>query len=571
MTAGAQQAGAVSHNHVDWDAINWHQVNDNVRRLQARIVKATKAGRYNKVKALQRLLTHSFSGRCLAVKRVTTNKGRNTPGVDGRIWKSQVQKAVAVDELRAHRYKPRPLKRVYIPKGDGRRRGLNIPAMKDRAMQALYLLALDPIAETTADANSYGFRLGRSPADAIAQCFKALSRQSSAQWILEADIRACFDTISHEWLLTNIPLEKKILRKWLEAGFIEEGHYHPTEIGAPQGGIISPVLMNLTLNGLERVLSQRSDLQRRTSTGKRMKVNLVRFADDFIVTAGSKELLETEVKPLIEGFLKVRGLELSPEKTCITHIGEGFDFLGQHLRKNRQGKLLIRPSAKSLRRLLRKVREITRKHQHVSPGVLIWMLNPILKGWAAYHRHVASKQTFAKADQAIFEAVWRWCRRRHRRKSRRWVKQRYFCQIGSRDWVFSGKLSVTDKRRPIRLYCLAQTPIRRHTKIRGEANAYDPEWEEYFERRLDEQTKESLKGLKLLLYLWQQQKGLCLVCQQKITKRTGWRTHHLTWRAHGGSDRADNLVLLHPDCHQQVHRRQLVVMKPRSTKSVGKA
>jgi RNA-directed DNA polymerase len=563
MTAVATRTGAVSHSKVDWDAIDWQKVNQHVRRLQARIVKATKAGRWNKVKALTHLLTHSFSGRCLAVKRVTTNQGKRTPGVDGVIWKTPGQKAAAVDELKAHGYQPQPLKRVYIPKSDGRQRGLNIPVMKDRAMEALYLLALDPVAETTADPNAYGFRRGRSPADAIAQCFKSLSRKSSATWILEGDLRACFDTISHDWLLTHIPMRKSILRKWLKAGFIEHGHYHTTEIGAPQGGIISPALLNLTLNGLERVFSEKEKFQKQTRTGKRMKVNLVKFADDFIVTGSSRELLEQEVKPLIEDFLKVRGLELSPEKTRVTHISEGFDFLGQHLRKYRQGKLLIHPSQKSLHELLRRVREITHRHLHLSPGVLIWLLNPLLKGWAAYHRHVASKETFAKADNAIFQALWRWCCRRHRRKSRRWIKEKYFHQVGDRQWVFSGELSINGKVRPVRLYSLAQTPICRHTKIKGEANPYDPAWEEYFERRLDAQTEDSLKGLRLLLLLWREQEGLCLVCQQKLTKQTGWQTHHLCWRAHGGSDRANNLVLLHPECHQQVHGQGLVVRKPR--------
>jgi RNA-directed DNA polymerase len=571
MAAVATQAGAVSRDEIDWETINWRKVNQNARRLQARIVKATQEGRWNKVKVLQRLLTHSFSGRSLAVKRVTTNQGKRTPGVDSVIWNTPEKKATAVDELKARGYQPQPLKRVYISKNDGRQRGLSIPVMKDRAKQALHLLALDPIAETKADPNSYGFRVGRSPADAIQQCFGVLCREDSAEWILKCDIRACFDQISHQWLLDNVPLEKETLEKWLKAGFIERGHWHETEVGAPQGGTISPVLMNLTLDGVERVLSQNPKFKKKTRSGKRTKVNLVRFADDIIVTGSSKELLENEVKPLIEEFLKIRGLELSPEKTRIIHITEGFDFLGQHIRKYHQGILLIHPSQKSITNLLTRVREVIRSNPHMKPGALIWLLNPILRGWANYHQHVASKETFQKVDHAIFRAIWRWCRRRHPQKSRPWIKEKYFCTIGNRHWVFRGELKLREQKRSIKLFCLAETRIRRHTKIKGEANPYDSAWENYFEQRLDVKTEGSLKGLKMLLFLWREQQGICPVCQQKITKLTGWQTHHLVWRSHGGKDSADNLMLLHPECHQEVHRQKVVVVKPRSEKGVGKA
>jgi len=275
---------------------------------------------------LQRLLTHSLSGKALAVKRVTENQGKRTPGVDGKTWNTPQEKAMAIQMLRQRGYHPQPLRRIYIPKSNGGRRPLSIPCMLCRAMQALYLLALDPMAETTADPNSYGFRKERSPADAIEQCFIALGKTRSPQWILEGDIKACFDRISHEWLLAHIPMDKSILRKWLKAGFIEKHVLHPTEEGTPQGGICSPVIANLALDGLERKLLERYP---KPKTGYNAKVNYVRFADDFIVTGISKELLEQEVKPLIEQFMRERGLTLSPEKTIITHINDGFDFLGQ--------------------------------------------------------------------------------------------------------------------------------------------------------------------------------------------------------------------------------------------------
>src|SRR5260221_12235990 len=353
MTAENQPAGASFHGVTDWSAIDWQQAHHTVRRLQARIVKATQEGRWGKVKALQRLLTHSFSGKALAVRRVTENQGKHTPGVDKVLWDTPQKKLNAIYALRQRDYRPQPLRRIYIPKKNRKKRPLGIPVMKCRAMQALYLLALDPVAETTADPNSYGFRPQRSTADAIEQCFCALGKQKSAQWILEGDIQGCFDAISHEWLLTHIPMEKAILKKWLKAGYMEKDVLHPTEEGTPQGGICSPVLANMTLNGLEKVLREQFPKPHRG--GSTEKINFVRFADDFIVTGKSKEVLENEVKPLVEQFMKERGLQLSQEKTLITHIEDGFDFLGQHLRKY-NGKLLIKPSKKNIHTFLEGIR-----------------------------------------------------------------------------------------------------------------------------------------------------------------------------------------------------------------------
>ena len=236
MTA-ATPAGASFHGVTDWHAIDWESATHNVRRLQARIVKATEEKRWGKVKALQRLLTHSFSGKALAVRRVTENQGKNTPGVDRIIWNTPHKKINAIYSLRQRDYHPQPLRRIHIPKKNGKKRPLGIPVMKCRAMQALYLLALDPVAETTADPNSYGFRPGRSTADAIEQCFNVLGKQASPKFILEGDIKGCFDAISHEWLLTHIPMEKAILKKWLKAGYMEQNVLYPTEAGTPQGGI----------------------------------------------------------------------------------------------------------------------------------------------------------------------------------------------------------------------------------------------------------------------------------------------------------------------------------------------
>src|SRR6266446_3720787 len=430
-------AGASFHGVTDWHAIDWQKVQRNVRRLQARIVKATQEGKWNKVKTLQRLLTHSFSGKALAVRRVTENQGKNTPGVDQITWNTPQKKMNAVYSLRQRDYHPQPLRRIYIPKKNGKKRGLGIPCMKCRAMQALYLLALDPIAETAADPNSYGFRPQRSTADAIEQCFIVLGKRISPQWILEGDIKGCFDAISHAWLLTHIPMEKAMLRKWLKAGYMEKQVLHPTEEGTPQGGIVSPVLANMALDGLEKRLRETFP---KPKTGYNAKVNFVRYADDFLITGASKELLEKEVKPLVERFMSERGLELSPEKTVITHIEEGFDFLGQNVRKY-NGKMLIRPSKKNVTAFLDKVRNIIKDNKQATAGRLIVQLIPVIQGWARYHQHIASKKTFKKVDHLIFCMLWRWAKRRHPKKGAKWVKNKYFHSRGNRNWVFFGEIT----------------------------------------------------------------------------------------------------------------------------------
>ncbi|KIL02600.1 DNA polymerase, partial [Stutzerimonas stutzeri] len=322
---------------------HWNQIESQVKRLQVRIAKATREGRWGKVQALQRLLTRSFSGKMLAVKRVTENRGKRTPGVDGKIWSTPVAKSTGAQALQHRGYRPQPLRRIYIPKSNGKKRPLGIPTMRDRAMQALWKLALEPVAETRADPNSYGFRPQRSTADAIAHCFNALAKRGSAHWVLEGDIRGCFDNISHDWLLTNVPMDKVVLRKWLRAGYVDQGALFATEAGTPQGGIISPVLANWTLDGLEDVVyaSVASTARKR----KPFKIHVVRYADDFIITGATKAVLQHQVRPAIEAFLKERGLELSDEKTQITHISQGFDFLGQNVRKY-AGKLLITPARK---------------------------------------------------------------------------------------------------------------------------------------------------------------------------------------------------------------------------------
>src|SRR5436305_1380231 len=466
MTEEPQEGstGAPFHGVTDWHAIDWESANHTVRRLQARIVKATKEERWGKVKALQRLLTHSFSGKALAVRRVTENQGKNTPGVDRIIWNTPHKKINAIYSLRQRDYHPQPLRRIYIPKKNGKKRPLGIPVMKCRSMQALYLLALDPVAETLADPNSYGFRPGRSTADAIEQCFKVLGKQASPQWLLEGDIQGCFDAISHEWLLTHIPMEKAMLKKWLKAGYMEQHILYPTEAGTPQGGIISPVLANMTLDGLEHAIHEA--IPPTTRKSREAKVHLIRYADDFLLSGSSKELLEQEMKPLVEAFLRERGLQLSPEKTLITHIEDGFDFLGQNVRKYKTGKrhkLLIKPSKKNVTAFLEKVRDIVKANKPLAAGKLIAKLNPVIRGRVNYHRHVVSKKTFSSVDEAIYHTLKRWINRRHHHKSDAWKAKKYFKACGGDNWVFFG----TDGEQTWHLTRADSVPTARHVKIQG--------------------------------------------------------------------------------------------------------
>jgi RNA-directed DNA polymerase len=470
-----------------WEQIDWSQCERQVSRLQARIVKATQEKRWGKVKALQRLLTCSFSGKALAVKRVTDNQGRRTPGVDGKIWSTPASKHKALGLLQRRGYQPQPLRRVHIPKANGKLRPLGIPTMTDRAMQALHLQALLPVAETTADKNSYGFRPGRSTADAIGQCFLMLrgGSHSMAEWVLEGDIQGCFDNIAHEWMLRHVPTDKAVLQKWLTAGFMENRTLFPTEAGTPQGGIISPTLANLTLDGLETLLKQRFPVKRVNGVPVNPKIHLIRYADDFIITGADKAVLENEVKPLVEQFLRDRGLQLSPEKTCITHIEQGFDFLGQNLRKF-DGKLIIRPSKKNTHNFLEKVRKLVRQNRGASQVHLIGQLNPVIRGWVNYHRHVVALQTFKNVEKALWHTLWRWAKRRHPGRPHGWIASQYWRFGGRRAWEFAadtGERTPAGKPVWVRLVYPTETKIRRHVKIRAEANPLDPQWRGYFEDR----------------------------------------------------------------------------------------
>lgn len=457
-----------------WETIPWQHVTAEVRRLQRRIAKAMQAGKTRTVKKLQWLLTHSWSAKLMAVKRVTTKKGTRTPGVDGVLWRSPEAKLQAAHDLQRRGYRPLPLRRTHIPKKNGTLRPLGIPTMHDRAMQALHLLALAPVAETQADANSYGFREYRCTADAIEQAFLCLAKRTSGTWVLEGDIKACFDQISHAWLCDHVRMDQHILRQWLSAGYLWRGDLFPTVAGTPQGGVISPMLANIALDGLEKAIKQAASPSR---------AHFIRYADDFLVIAHEKTLLTDRVRPAIEAFLRERGLTLSPEKTLITAIDSGFDFLGQQLRKypnGQQRKLIITPSRKNVQHFLDNIKRLIASSYHLTREALVRALNRKIRGWANYHRHICAKRIFSYVDYVIFQALMRREQHLNPKKGKREIVRRYFDH-----GLYGGVRTLLPREKqpqPQRLLA-AHIPIIRHCKIQGQANPYSAQDAEYFAKR----------------------------------------------------------------------------------------
>jgi len=460
-----------------WESIDWTQVEKEVNRLQTRIAKATVKGDKNKVKRLQYLLTHSFYAKAYSVKKVTSNKGKNTSGIDKKLWSTSSSKMKAVLALTDKRYLAKPLRRVFIEKkGKNKKRPLGIPVMYDRAMQTLYALALEPIAETTGDHISFGFRKGRSAKDACEQIFNVLARECSPTWILEGDIRGCFDNINHDWLQKNIPMDKRIMKQFLKSGFIYEGNLFPTNLGSPQGGAISSIYANMTLDGLEKLIQ---DKYHRNSKGKienhyraKSKVNLVRYADDFIITAKTKEIAE-ELKDMVSQFLETRGLTLSEEKTLITHIDKGFDFLGWTFRKFK-GKLIVKPSKNSIKTLVKKCATIILKQgKATSQSEIIRRLNQVIRGWSNYHRHVVASQAFSHINNTLYLLLQQWAKHRHPNKNSWWRLKKYWHEKNGKPWLFtSGEYSLINLRR---------INIIRHPKLQISKNPFIHE--AYFVKR----------------------------------------------------------------------------------------
>jgi len=494
-SGAAESSPAAFPTRQRWETIDWAQHERIVRRLQRRIAKATKNEKRGVVKALQHILTSSWSAKLLAVRRVTTNKGKNTPGVDDTTWKSTQAKMKAAQELKARGYKARPLRRVYIPKSNGKRRALGIPTMHDRAMQALWALALEPIAETTADHQSYGFRPHRCVADAIRQCQRALARRCNARWVLEGDIEACFDQIDHKWLRQHIPMNQKILGQWLDAGYVDKNALHHSREGTPQGGIASPILANMVLDGMEKAIKR--------AVPAKSKVNFIRYADDFLCTGIDRQILQDKVLPAIRAFLGERGLKLSKEKTLITNIRKGVDFLGFHLRKFGH-KLVTRPQDGKVKAFRNRLKSTARKLRWCTAREVIPELNQKLRGWTNFYK-IGTRRVHSTIDHYMFETIWRELKRRHPTKGAKWIRRKYFRSQGRYSWVFAALEIKGPKKRFHYLYQCGSRGDHNYRKIRAESNPFDPNCDAYLRKRgaINMKERNRLKRKFVTISKWQ--------------------------------------------------------------------
>ncbi len=389
-----EKSCAPSDTNSRWEKIDFLSAKKSVKKLQRRIVKALLNLQFDKVEVLQHKLIHSFYAKALAVKIVTSNRGKYTYGVDDVLWITPEEKFNAISSLSRRGYKPKPLKRVYIPKADGRFRPLSIPTMKDRAMQTLYKFALEPIAEVMGDDHSYGFRRNRSTRDAIIQCGRVLYAYPHFEWILEADIKSCFDNISHEWVMDNIPIDKEILYKFIKNGFIKHNEFHSIEKGIPQGGSISTIICNMVLDGLEGELQANCECD----------LQFIRYADDFVVISDNKEALETSVINIINSFLSERGLLLSKNKTFVTHVDDGFDFLGWNVKRYKSN-IFITPSKRNINSLIDNVTDIMIFYSCSSVEYLYELLKPVITGWINYHKDIVDLYSLYDAEYELCSAI----------------------------------------------------------------------------------------------------------------------------------------------------------------------
>lgn len=467
---------------LQWDQINWTTVGAEVRRLQERIFRAASNNEHLKVKNLQKLMMRSLYVKALAIRQVTQlNSGKNTAGVDGFVCTTDAERIELLRTgLSFDGYRASPVRRVFIPKSNGKLRPLGIPTVKDRVMQAIVKMALEPEWESRFEANSYGFRPGRSAHDAVKAIWLAANQTGASQIIVDADISGCFDNIDHAALLALLPDHfKDIVHRWLKAGVVELGNRSESTAGTPQGGIISPLLANIALNGLERLFGAEYADGRPRSPSRRRGINrgvhLIRYADDFVVFCPTREVAEQYVLPEIARFLASRGLELSEAKTKIVHIEDGFDFLGFNVRLM-VGKALVRPQVEKVREHTRRISEYLRSHRQQPTAGLVRDLNLIIRGWAMYYRHVVSKRTFATIDNALWPMLYKWAKRRHPTKPHWWVQQHYFTNgVGSREW------QLNDGKRSLLKHDFFK--IMRWIKVEGRVSPYDPDLRGYWENR----------------------------------------------------------------------------------------
>jgi RNA-directed DNA polymerase len=551
----------VTKRATDWQCINWCKAHRVVKNLRQRIFKATRQQNWRRVRNLQKLLLKSYSNVLLAVRRVTqVNTGKRTPGIDKLLVKTSKAKAILVDVLKQWiPWKPLAVKRVYIPKSNGKRRPLGIPSIIDRCFQAMVKAALEPFWEAKFEPTSYGFRPGRSAQDAIARIYAtARTANRKKKWVVDADIAGCFDNIDHKFLLLqlgNFPA-RGLIAQWLKAGYMEDAAVHPTTAGTPQGGVISPLLANIALHGMESALGIRRNSEG-TIRGSR---TLIRYADDFVIFCETQEDAQKTLEDL-QSFLCLRGLKLSEEKTRIVHLSEGFNFLGFNIRQyptqnSPTGwRLLIKPAKESVALFRKKLRHTFGQLHGSNVTCLIKTLNPQLRGWANYYRGVVSTDTFSKLEYYVFWKLRRWISKSHPNKSFSWRDRRYWANhpaYPGSSWNF------VDQDTGMVLYRIGYTRIKRHVLIKGDASPDNPEFKDYFEQRAQRsiQIGDYAKAAQRII---RYQKAMCPNCHQSLFNGEDVHIHHKKPRSQGGTNNISNLVAVHLICHLQLHRQAVKI------------